>query len=235
MLGFGKFWAFTGSLVLSVALIGMPRDAFACRLALVLAIDVSRSVNSADYALQFRGLADAFRDEQVRAAILGGGATVAASAFEWSGEGYQSLVADWSLLMTADDLDKFASRLENHSRTHLGKKTAIGSALAFGHGLLSKGPDCSRFAIDFSGDGYNNDGPAPQQVKETLNFTGITVNALVIGGLRRRELTRYFETNVIQGPGAFAIPTQGFSDFAEAIRRKLLRELKDRDVIAEAK
>ena len=231
---FFKLRAFFGALSLVLLPASFPSDAFACRLGLVLAIDVSRSIDSAEYALQFRGLASAFRDERIQAAILAEGRPVAVSAFQWSGTAHQEIVANWSLLLTPDDVENFAVRLEGQGRTKYGQKTAIGSALEFGHELLARVPNCSRLVMDVSGDGYNNEGPRPAYIYQVNNFSGVTVNALVIGGLVRPKLTRYFEEVVIRGSGAFAISTRGFVDYFDAIRRKLLRELKDGDVVAEA-
>ena len=212
----------------------LPSEAIACRLGLVLAVDVSKSIDSADYTLQFSGLANAFRDKRVQEAIFATGRPVAVSAFQWSGAAHQEIVAHWSLLLSLDDIEDFAKRLDGKRRNSSGQRTAIGSALEFGQELLARGPHCSRLVIDVSGDGYNNIGPEPSQVYQAHNFSGVTVNALVIGGLVRPELTRYFEDNVIKGPGAFTISTQGFADYSDAIRRKLLRELEDHDVVADS-
>lgn len=176
------------ALTLMVLLIAGSGNALACRLALVLAIDVSKSVDSADYALQFQGLASAFRDDEVQAAILNRRDPVAVTAFEWSRAGHQAVVADWSLLVNIHHVELFALVLERHLRINRGQHTAIGSALVFSNRLFSQGPDCSRRVIDVSSDGYNNDGPAPRHVYGSHNFSDITVNALVIGGLRRPEL-----------------------------------------------
>ena len=212
----------------------VPTEALACRLALVLAIDVSKSVDSEEYLLQFRGLADAFRDVEVRAAILNHREPVAAMAFEWSGEGHQAVVVDWMLFSRAPHVERFAYELENHLRTGHSQRTGLGSALQFASNLLAEGPNCSRQVIDVSGDGYNNVGAQPSAIYRTLVLSEATVNALVIGGLERPALKQYFESEVISGPGAFAIATQGFEDYADAILEKLLRELTPDDVVAKA-
>ncbi len=222
------------ALALLVLVISVPAEAVACRLALVLAIDVSKSVDPAEYDLQSQGLANAFRDKKVRAALMGYGEPVAAAAFHWSGEGHQAMVADWLLFMKHDDIDRFAERIGRHQRSDFVQRTAIGSALTFAKDLLARGPDCAQQVIDVSGDGYQNEGLAPLEVYEDLDFSEITVNALVVGGLARPELKLHFVNEVIHGPGAFALATQSFADYADAIRQKLLRELAPRDMVASA-
>lgn len=213
----------------------LPGSAVACPLALILAIDVSSSVDSADYALQLNGLASAFRDADVQAAILAFDDPIAVAAFEWSGQHHQIVIADWTMLSDADDIERLAVRFQEQQRTVYGQRTATGSAIAFAHGLLDVGPDCLWHAIDVSSDGYNNNGPTPGQVYSQLDFSEVTVNALVIGGDTRPVLKRYFETDVIQGPGAFALGSADYTDFPEAIRMKLLRELTQRDVATAAR
>lgn len=219
---------------LLLPLICLPGAAVACPLALVLAIDVSRSVDPAEYTLQFNGLASAFRDADFQAAILAFDDPIAGAAFEWSGQDHQKVIADWTFLSDADAIERLAARLEEQRRSDYGQHTAIGSAVAFAHSLLELGPNCSWQAIDVSSDGYNNDGRTPGQVYGLLDFSEVTVNALVIGGETRPALKRYFETDVIHGPGAFALGTVSFADYPEAIRMKLLRELKQLDVATAA-
>jgi hypothetical protein len=221
------------ALVLLVPLVAHPSEAWSCRLALVFAIDVSSSVNSEEYALQFQGLANALRDEEVQSVILDRGNPVALTVFEWSGVRHQRLVAGWSLLVNLHHVGRFARLLESHQRTTLAKKTAIGSALVYSMDLFAQGPECTQQVVDVSSDGCNNEGPTPEEVYASFDFADITVNALVISGLKRPALKRYFETKVIHGPGAFALATQNFDDYAEAIRRKLLRELRGSKEVAE--
>lgn len=222
------------AMMLFLAVLVAAGEASACRLALVFAIDVSKSVDSADYDLQFQGLASALRDEEVQAAILNRREPVAVIAFEWSGAGHQTVVADWSLLMNPHHVGRFATKLERHQRTYRGQRTAIGSAIAFADTLFLGGPSCARRVIDISSDGYNNEGRRPGQVYVSYNLSEVTVNALVIGGLKRPELQRYFEAKVIRGPRAFALGTESFADYPETIRRKLLRELLPNDAVAVA-
>jgi len=224
-----------GAFAFIILLVAIPCEGWACRLALVFAIDVSRSVDSEEYSLQFEGLAKALWDEEVKTAILDRGAPVAVAAFEWSGANHQRLVADWHLLVNFHHLGRFATLLEQHQRATRAQHTAIGSALAYAEELLGQAPECTRHVVDVSSDGYNNDGPAPLETYEAVSFGDIIVNALVIGGQTRPALKRYFETDVIHGPGAFALSTKSFADYAEAIRKKLLRELRGGEAVADAR
>lgn len=202
-----------------------PISAQSCRLALILAMDVSKSVDSSEYDLQFRGMASAFRDADVQAAILQNAEPVAVAAFEWSGEHHQKAISEWSFLLSHDDLERFAMAFEDHLRTVMGQRTAIGPAVGVAQKLLEGGPDCIRRIVDVSSDGYNNEGPTPSQIFSSLNFSGITVNALVVGGIVRPALLDYYQREVLHGPDAFAMVTKDYTDYGEAIRMKLLREI----------
>ncbi|RYH10510.1 DUF1194 domain-containing protein [Tropicimonas sp. IMCC6043] len=196
-----------------------------CSLAPVLAMDASKSMDSSDFELEFHGTAAALRSAEVQAAILGQAAPVALSAFEWSGQNYQQLVHDWSILRSREDIEEFASALENHERGGLGQKTGMGSALDFSYALLEEGPGCVREVVDISSDGYSSDGMTPGEFYAGKSPTEVTVNALVVGGKSRPHLWDYFTGEVIHGPGAFSLATIGFSDYPRAIKKKLLREL----------
>ena len=117
-------------------------------------------------------------------------------------------------------------------------KTALSTALLFGAELLQAQDQCWQKTIDVSGDGENNIGPALEQVFGLAAFNGVTINALVVGdpssaqtetadtGPSRFELQQYFEREVIRGPGAFSMVAFGYADYARAMHRKMLRELK---------
>lgn len=216
------------------ALFTHPAEA-ACRLALVLALDVSASVDAQEYALQANGMAAALLAPPVARAILADtGRPVALAAFLWSGPGDVSMIADWTLIDGADRLEAFAARIARHPRkVSFDGRTAIGAALAQGAFLQATAPPCDRRVIDIAADGESNAGPEPRDARQTLD--GITVNALAITGERphdqarndrpRRSLARYLEQNVIRGPDAFVEKALDHADFAEAMTRKLLREI----------
>lgn len=202
-------------------------EAFAegCSLALVLAMDSSKSMDSSDFHLEFHGTAAALRSAEVQAVLLAQAAPVALIAFEWSGQDYQQVVRGWSMLRSREDIEEFARSLENHERGGLGQRTGTGSALAFSYALLEEGPACVREVVDVSSDGYSSDGKTPGEFYAGSPPADVTVNALVIGGESRPYLWDYFNGEVVRGPGAFSIATIDFRDYPRAIKEKLLREL----------
>ncbi len=212
--------------VLTLAAAGLTGPANAgCRIALALAVDVSRSISTEDYAIQRDGLIDALADPAVQAAFLQPDDHVALAVYEWSGIDHQTVIADWRDIRSAADLAAVSDLIAAHQRLPKRLPTALGQALSFGHDLIGAAPPgCAAFVLDVSGDGRNNDGVAPSRVYERLDFSAVTVNGLAIGE-HESGLIAYFRSQLIRGPGAFVeiAPTQ--ADFPEAIRRKLIREL----------
>jgi len=202
-----------------------------CRLALVFALDVSASVDPAEYRLQLDGLAAALTDPAVRAAILGPPGGIAFAAYEWSGRRQQVAIAGWTLVETEAGLDRFADQVVSHKRHYGEFPTAVGYALGHGAVLLRDAPRCQRRTIDISGDGLNNDGFGPEAAYRHFDFNGVTVNGLVIGG-EDLGLISFYQARVAHGPGAFVEVAQDYDDYARAMRRKLLREI-GMDVVAE--
>ncbi len=222
-------------LAILTALTGTPARAD-CSLALVLALDVSASVDTREYDLQARGMAAALLSPVVAGIILEDPTRpIALSAFVWSGPGDVSLIADWTLIGDAATLQSVADRIARHPRkASFDGRTAIGAALAQGGFLHRTAPPCDRRIIDIAADGENNAGPEPQGPRDAL--TGITVNALAITGDRphdqssndrpQRSLGRYLEARVIRGADAFVETALDYDDFEIAMTRKLLRELR---------
>lgn len=210
----------------------------ACRLALVLALDVSGSVNETEYRQQLNGVANALDSPPVRASILSySGASVQLAVFEWSSQNHQFLVQPWIALDSDAAIDQAVARIRGYRKQRAGLKTALSTAMLFAAELLREQRDCWQRKIDVSGDGKNNIGPALDQVYGLGSFAGVTVNALVIGepspgtaseastGLTRTALRQYYEDEVILGPDAFAIDAYGYEDYARAMQEKLLREI----------
>ncbi|MEO9517816.1 MAG: DUF1194 domain-containing protein [Paracoccaceae bacterium] len=204
-----------------------------CRLALVLALDVSGSVDPTEYAQQVFGLASALDHPDVRAQILdGSGAHVSLAVYEWSSRNHQFIIQPWTTLNSTAALQAAIDRIRRHQKVRAGLKTALGTALSFGASLLNAQSQCWVKTIDVSGDGKNNIGVSPAQVYQSGAFEQITVNALVIGGndaehsKSKIDLLRYYETEVIHGPSSFAMIANGYDDYADAMRRKLIRELQ---------
>lgn len=198
-----------------------------CAAALVLALDVSASVDAEEYALQMEGLAEALRHPEVVASILTHeGAGIMASAFVWSGFQHQDVVVPWSWLGSQAEIDAFAAQLRGEPRQHDYWPTALGRGMAFAAALHGRNPvACPRRIIDVSGDGVNNDGPAPSFYRAQGFFEGLMINGLVIRGAVPDPVEHY-RAEVLHGPGAFLEVAQNFTDYPAAILKKLLRELQ---------
>lgn len=196
-----------------------------CRLALQLGLDVSASVDASEYQLQLSGLASALLDPAVIDGFLNGPGPVALSIFEWSGRFQQDVLIDWTLVTSETDLTRIAERILRQSRAHQDFPTALGYALGFAATRFDSAPPCLFQTLDISGDGQNNDGFPPEAAYDHFAFDGITVNGLAIGGASRL-IEDYYAEQVIRGPGAFIEHATDFDDFAEAMRRKLERELR---------
>lgn len=211
---------------LVAALLAAPAQG-ACRLALVLALDVSSSVDEAEYALQRVGLASALDAPEIRNAILRGGAgDVALAVYEWSGRFQDKLHLDWTLLRSDADITGAVAVLASMQRSTSDYPTGLGSALGYGAALMARAPRCDRQVIDVSGDGINNQGFGPALAYKHFPFDGVTVNGLVIEG-HDPQVTQYYQREVLYGPGAFLEIAQGFEDFERAMSRKLFREIND--------
>ncbi len=204
-------------------LIALARPARACEIALVLAMDVSGSVDSAEYSLQTQGLAWALRDPQVREALLDH--QVALSVTQWSGANSQTVSLPWTRILEPADVDLVATQLQRMPRAFAGSDTAVGAALRHAAGLFAQVPDCTHRVIDISGDGGENDGFTLPVDRRLVIDQNITINALAIEdrGLGR-AITNFYRTRVISRDG-FVITARAHVEFAEAMRQKLLREL----------
>jgi hypothetical protein len=200
-----------------------------CRLALAMAMDVSRSIDAADFVIQTEGLALALEDPQVQRAVLDGGGTVALAVYQWSGAGHQEILQDWIVVAGPEDLDRVIWAVRSARRPELRRLTALGEALRFGVELLARAPACGRRVLDVAGDGQNNEGIGITTLRARVDFDGLTVNGLAIGE-HEQGLVAYFQTYVIGGPGAFVEVAPRQIDFPPAIRRKLLRELSDPEI-----
>lgn len=209
----------------------------ACRQALAIGMDVSRSVDRHEYALQVGGLAQALADAGVRAAILDApGAPVAIAVFDWSSEGDQRLIVPWTVVTGPAVLDDIAGRVLAMPKPADAGMTGVGAAVRFGMGLLTQQRACARLTLDLSGDGMNNSGPMPDQVETSVAGRAVTVNGLAVGSPRAagtvsldpdlESLTAWYEAEVMRGPGSFVERAVTYSNFASAMRRKLERELQ---------
>jgi hypothetical protein len=210
----------TAALIISLA---APALAEECRLALVLAMDVSRSVSATDFGITRAGLAAALMDPEVRRAALAG-APVALSVFDWQEPGQTRIVLPWRLIATEADLDQAAAEVAAWTRPPLTGLTALGEALLFARDWLGAAPPCDAQVIDVAGDGRANAGLSVARVYAGTDFGAITVNGLAIGE-HETGFARYLAEEVIRGPGAFVEEAPRHSDFPAAMRRKLIREM----------
>jgi len=195
-----------------------------CALALVLAVDVSGSIDSDEYDLQMSGLAEAFRSEDIANAIetVGG---IYVTVMHWSGNGQQFQIVPWTRLTNRAGLQVFAAEIESRSRAYDHYATAIGEALGFANRLFQKLPArCRRRVIDISGDGRSNEGWSPHLIRDAVILGGATINGLAILA-NDPELKSYFKKHVIGGNGSFVMSADRFADYPDAVRRKLLREI----------
>jgi hypothetical protein len=198
----------------------------AADLALVLAVDCSRSIDPAEYRLQAEGYAAAFRHARVRQAVLGGRERrVAVAMTQWGGQFAQSVTLGWTLLDGVPALDAFAARLAGQPRTVDDDATAIGAAIDHARRLLDQCPyEASRRVIDVSGDGSNNQGRFARYARDEAVAAGIGINGLPILTDEPR-LDMVYRREVIGGPGAFLVPARDFASFADAVLHKIATEI----------
>lgn len=222
---------------MAVAMAMATASAAQCRQALALGLDVSGSVDSAEYRLQLDGLAAALVNDEVLTSLLAmPSAPVEVAIFEWSGPKDQTILVNWTSIRTRNDAETIANTLSRTDRSGASVGTALGTAMRTGRDLLMQRADCWKLTLDISGDGKRNLGPRPQDVKREIEQAGITVNALVIGADAPRlgdtrqveiaELSSYFRANVIVGADAFVQTALGFQEYEAAMIKKLKRELE---------
>src|SRR5437588_6280142 len=206
-------------------------------LLLVLAADVSRSVDHPKFLLQREGYAAAISDPHVIDAVRSGPHQRIALCFvEWSGFGAQKLVIDWTIVDGQDAARKFGDQLLELPRS-FADRTSISGGIEFAAAQLDRAPfQSSRRTIDVSGDGTNNAGRDVKLARDEVLARGIVINGLVIlsdrpvpwnaehtnppGGLEK-----YYQDNVVGGPGAFVLVAENFNSFGRAIVKKLIAEI----------
>lgn len=203
-------------------------------MALLLALDVSSSVDNDEDALQRLGLAAALTAPEIQAAFLASENPVALSVYEWSGRYNQDTLLDWTLIDSRQTLTESAARIGLSKRATSEFPTALGHAIGHAAKRFRAAPRCDVQVLDVSGDGENNDGFAPRHAYAAFPLDGVIVNALAIEtfgvkaadfAARPGDMTEYYRRELIQGPDAFVETAKGFEDFENAMRRKLSREL----------
>jgi hypothetical protein len=210
-------------------------------LLLVLAADVSRSIDNTKFQLQRDGYAAAISDPRVLDTIRSGhNGRIGLTFVEWSGVGAQHVVIDWTEVGDAASAKEFGDQLLETPRSFAGR-TSISGGIEFAIARLANAPfNCVRRTIDVSGDGTNNDGRNVTELRDEAVAKGVTINGLVIlsdnpmpwnpehtnppGGL-----DNYYRTNVVGGPGAFVMVAQNFNSFGQAIIAKMIAEVSQAD------
>lgn len=203
----------------------LPLPAKACEVALVLAMDVSRSVDAREWRLIKRGTAEAFRNNDIIELVtwLDGGINVTVT--QWSGADQQRQVLDWRRVETASDLGHLADDIEAMLRVFRFELTAPAEALEHAFSLREDLPQkCRRYVIDIAGDGVRNTGGDTNLVANAIEAEGVTINGLVVRGDTPDPLEFYL-TEVQRGPLSFIEISEGYDNFPRAMFRKLLREL----------
>jgi len=231
------FAAIFAAILAAILVPAAARAAEDVDLLLVLAVDVSRSIDASKFQLQREGYAAAVADPHVLDAIrTGRTGRIGLTFVEWSGVGAQKVVIDWTTIGDADSAKGFGDRLLEAPRS-FADRTSISGAIEFAMGQFDKAPfEAARRTIDVSGDGTNNAGRDIATLRDEAVAKGITINGLVIlsdnpmswnpdhtnppGGL-----ANYYRNNVVGGPSAFVMVAENFNSFGQAIIKKMIAEV----------
>lgn len=208
--------------------------------ALVLALDVSYSMDLDELALQRNGYIEAFRSKQLHDAIAKGAiGKIAVAYFEWAGSDFKHIVKTWTIIDGPQSAMAFAEEL-GEAPTRRGRRTSISAAIDLGVSMLEQSNVLAlRKVIDISGDGANNDGRAVTAARDEAAAKGININGLPIM-LKQASyfdidnLDVYYKDCVVAGIGAFVIPIRERHQFVDATRTKLVREIAEMPLDGEA-
>ncbi|MEL7104764.1 MAG: DUF1194 domain-containing protein [Pseudomonadota bacterium] len=208
----------TALLIIFVAFAPVAR---ACETALVLAIDVSNSIDNFEYDIQAKGLAEALRDPLVLESLVTG--KVALTVVQWSGPKNQEISIPWRRIGSDADVLAMADEAEAMPRAIIMANTAIGDTIAFASDLFADVPECKRKVIDISGDGADNAGTVPEAQRRIAEAQGITINGLAIdpNGV---PITNYYRMRVITRNG-FVMTARGHGAYADTLKEKIRREV----------
>ena len=203
---------------------------------LVIAVDVSYSMDPEEQALQREGYVTALTSREfLRALHEGPNGKIAVTYFEWAGQNDQKIVMPWRLIDGPEAADAVAAEIAR-APYRRASRTSISGGLRFAKPLFdTSGYRGLRRVIDVSGDGANNDGALVTPTRDDVLAAGITINGLPImlkrpnpGTMDIEELDIYYEDCVIGGPGAFVVPIRERAKFIEATRTKLVLEIAGR-------
>jgi hypothetical protein len=230
----------SGAFLAACLVVSGGLHAEAVDVALVLAADVSRSIDNDEFRLQREGYAAAIASPQVLQAVRAGvHGAIAVTFVEWSGPDEQAVVVDWTVIRDDETAATFAATLIDAPRSFVGR-TSISAAVDFSVlRLAASGVAAERRIIDVSGDGTNNAGRLVTAARDEAVAAGITINGLAIINDRPNPgyfahtqppegLPNYYRMNVVGGPGAFLLVVEDFKSFGEAMTNKLLTEIASR-------
>ena len=238
--GLGKF-ALAGGLCAALGVVPAPSPALAAPagpiqvdVKLVIATDMSRSIDAEEAQIQRQGVADVFLDPDVVSTIEKGSlGVIAVAMLDWSGYRDDRVVLDWTFVHDKASAAALAEKIRKLP-TIQGQRTSISSALEHAIAMLNDSDNeivGTRKVIDVSGDGPNNDGTSLQHVHDTTKDNGIVVNGLPIMDEKSdgyfADLDVYYGACVVAGKGAFLLPVKRFKDFGPAMKRKLVLEIAD--------
>lgn len=204
---------------------------------LFLAVDVSRSMQPYELEIQRRGYADALRSPEIQAAIGSGFlGRIAITYVEWAGAYDQREIVPWTMIATQEEADQVAHTITAHYNGAMRRTSISGALLYAADSFDTNGYQGLRQVIDVSGDGPNNMGRPVTHARDAVLSRGITINGLPLmtqdEGLMARwnipDLDHYYTDCVIGGTGAFVVPVTDWSEFADAVRRKLVLEIAGR-------
>lgn len=198
---------------------------------LVLAVDVSRSMDYEEQQLQREGYVAAVKDPAFLSAVRAGmNGRIAIAYFEWAGSPRPESVLQWRIIDGPDSAEKFAAELAARPISGF-RGTSISAALSYADSLLESSPAKGfRRVIDISGDGANNAGLPVEAVRDGIVAKGVVINGLpiLVRPSQAAMLDRYYADCVVGGPGSFVLPIKAAAEFKEAIRRKLILEVSGR-------
>lgn len=205
----------------ALAALWMPAAAQACDTALILTIDVSNSIDVAEYRLQTDGMADALLDPEIMEALLQGQSALA--VVQWSGVDKQELSIPWARMRSAADIRAFAAQARAMPRAFVMSDTAPAEAIRFSLRQFGPVSDCTRKVIDVSGDGTPNAGGDSRLAAREAERQGVTINGIAIESMGL-AITNFFRRGIITRDG-FVITARMHRDYPRAIREKILREV----------
>lgn len=222
-----KIKQFLMVLLFAAGFTSMNVSAIPVDLELVLAVDVSGSVDGNEYAGQKGGYVAAFKDAAVQNAILGTSngriGKIAVTYVEWSGTNQQATLVNWTLIDSAASATAFADSIAGTTRAYNGS-TGVAAAIGYSAGLFGSAHTGNRKVIDISGDGQENTFGSPSTERDTALAGGVdAINAIAI---ESSSLEQYYRDNVIGGTDSFALFATDFdASFTAGIKRKLFQEI----------